>query len=264
MRNSTISELRRLFEQSIPASSIAEPLASFDREAPTQATLEFMGSAGFDILGIRENGLTTALVRREELHEAQSIVAVMHPITPDLTIAEGGSLLEAVREVSERGYIFVSSLGQPTGIITRADLAKAPVRMWLFNLVTLLEMRMLLTIRECLPGDGWLPFVKAERVDSARELYDERQSRNEDIDLLDCLQFSDKKEVIVHCQSLRRLFGDSKQKVQHFLEDCERLRNDLAHVQDIPSDRWPGIVRLAEQIETLLETLDNTAGPHRA
>ena len=99
---------------------------------------------------------------------------------------------------------------------------------------------------------------------SARKFYGERQSRNEDIDLLDCLQFSDKKEVIVHCQSLQRLFGDSKQKVQHFLEDCERLRNDLAHVQDVPSHSWPEVVRLAEQIETLLEALDNRGGPHRA
>lgn len=261
MRKSTIAELRQLFEHSIPASSIAEPLASFDREASIEAVRDFMDSAGFDVLGIRSEGLTRAFVLRDELDEAQSTADVAHPVTPELTVQESGSLLAVLGELSGRPFVFISSLGQATGIVTRADLAKAPVRMWLFNLVTLLEMHILLVIRDNLPEDQWVPCLKPERVDRARSLFSDRQQRSEDIDLVDCLQFCDKKEIVVHFSRLRSLFGGSKRKVQRFLEDCEDLRNDLAHAQEIPSAKWPEVAHLAGQIERLLGELDAASEP---
>jgi len=70
MRRSTIAELRRLFEHSIPASSIAEPLASFDRDASVEMVRDFMDSAGFDVVGVRDEGLVRAFVLRDQLSQA--------------------------------------------------------------------------------------------------------------------------------------------------------------------------------------------------
>lgn len=259
MRRSTIAELRRLFEHSIPASSIAEPLASFDRDAPVEKVRDFMDSAGFDVVGVRDGGLVRAFVLRDQLSQADSIAGALRPVAPELTVPESGSLLEVLGELSERPFLLVSSLGQATGIVTRADLTKAPVRMWLFNLVTLLEMHMSLMIRRHLSEDQWVSALKPQRADRARQHFSERQQRNEDIDLIECLQFCDKKEIVVHSPVLRPLFGGSKQKAQKFLESCESLRNDLAHAQGILSHEWPELARLARQIEELLEALDITA-----
>jgi hypothetical protein len=78
---------------------------------------------------------------------------------------------------------------QVSGIITCGDLQKAPVRMLLFGLVTLLEMNLLRLVRLYYPQDSWQKVLKPDRLEAANKLWHESQQRNEATDLLDYLQF---------------------------------------------------------------------------
>jgi hypothetical protein len=148
-------------------------------------------------------------------------------------------------------------MGEVSGIITKGDLQKAPMRMWLFGVLSLLEMQFLRLIRAVYPQDGWKGLLSEDRLAKAEQLLQERQGRNEAIDLADCLQFADKRSIVLKSEHLSKhlrgtLSFPSKGKFEHFLKELEHLRNELAHAQDIITGRWPKLVELAEGAERLL------------
>lgn len=68
---------------------------------------------------------------------------------------DSDSLLHAAEVLGNRGWIFVRFLGLPSGIVTHGDLQKAPIRMWLFGLISLLEMQMLRRIQNLRDDNDW-------------------------------------------------------------------------------------------------------------
>jgi len=159
--------------------------------------------------------------------------------------------------------VFIVVIGEVSGIITKGDLQKAPVRMWLFGVLSLLEMQFLRLIRASYPKDTWKELLKDDRLENAEEMLLKRKKRNEAIDLADCLQFCDKKTILLECDTLRNgLDFPSKNKGEELLKAFEDLRNELAHAQDIVTSRWPELVTLAKKAEDLLaacETLEPEA-----
>ena len=63
------SRLRRLFLDGFTPMDIAEPLVSLDADTGKEAVRDFMIEKDFDLVGIRENGLVTGYVSRDELAE---------------------------------------------------------------------------------------------------------------------------------------------------------------------------------------------------
>ena len=150
--------------------------------------------------------------------------------------------------------LFVLDCNQVSGIITCGDLQKAPVRMLLFGLVTLLEMNLLRLVRLYYPQDAWQKVLKSDRLEVARRLWRESQERNEATDLLDYLQFCDKRELVLHQpELLEQLELKSKRAGERFLKSAEQLRNRLAHAQSLVSgSSWNDLISLAEAMEKLL------------
>jgi hypothetical protein len=81
-------------------------------------------------------------------------------------------------------------LADPTAIAR--DL---PVRLWLFGRVTLIEMHLLRLIREHYPAEGWRQQLSPARLEAAGRLLRQRQARHEAVDLADCLEFCDKRDL---------------------------------------------------------------------
>jgi hypothetical protein len=151
-------------------------------------------------------------------------------------------------------------MGHVSGIITKGDLQKAPLRMWLFGLLSLIEMQLLRLIRTTYPDDTWTQLLSYGRLGKAQQFLEDRQRRNEAIDLADCLQFADKRSIVAKSDSLRAALGfNSKSQADKQLQELEHLRNELAHAQDIVTGRWPDLVRLASSAEHLLERCEDAA-----
>jgi hypothetical protein len=74
-------------------------------------------------------------------------------------------------------------MGHVSGIITKGDLQKAPLRMWLFGLLSLIEMQLLRLIRTTYPDDTWTQLLSYGRLGKAQQFLEDRQRRNEAIDL---------------------------------------------------------------------------------
>lgn len=248
--------MRELFHRNISVRYIAEHLTSFDEEAKAYDIGAFMSTNHYDVVGVRRQGQVIGYAEREDMNGGL-LADHIRSFSDSHLIDETEPLVEAFILMRESPRLFVRVLGRVGGIVTRGDLQKAPVRMWLFGLTTLVEMQMLRIIRESYPDESWKNHLNEKRLESARQILSERHGRNEAIDLLDCLQFCDKRDIILKNSELREAVGlDSAKSGKRFLDHLERLRNSLAHAQDIVGGNWPGIVDLAEKTELLLHNCE--------
>ena len=131
--------------------------------------------------------------------------------------------------------------------------------MWLFGMITLLELRFNRLIDAHCPHDSSKATLSEGRIQKAEALKDERKRQKQNVALLDCLQFADKAQIIARNDDLRRLTRfESRNQVEHAGKQLEKLRNNLAHSQDIVSNDWFTIVELVENLESVL---DGPPGP---
>jgi hypothetical protein len=65
--------------------------------------------------------------------------------------------------------------------------------------------------------------------------------------LVDCLQLADKGQIIARNSDIRALtVFTSRRNAEDVVKKIERLRNNLAHAQEIPAADWPTIIELCE------------------
>lgn len=246
------NSLRRVFNESFGARDVAEPLVSFDSSTPAAQVLSFMEQRDFDVVGIRTNGVVTHFIEREEAIDEDGAWK-LHAIV-ETYITEGPTkLTEVVLGLRDNKRLFVTAFGSIAGIITRVDLEKPPMRMWLFGMITLIEMRFRFMIGQFATTKPWQSFLSEGRLEKARAILAERERRNQNLDLLDCLQFSDLGQILGRNQELRSLTRlESRRQVDSIVKGLERLRNNLAHSQDMIASDWEVIVQLAENLDDIL------------
>jgi len=257
---STAHDLQAIVERSLVARDLAEPLASFDVEQTTDKVASFMDREVYDVVGIREDGLIIGYLRRSELREGK-IANYLRLFEDNLVMEETRGIADVLRRFDreESSPVFVTGASSHVwGIITRGDLQKAPVRMYLFALITLLEMQLLNLIRHQHSADeSWKQQLSADRLKKAIEMYEHKCKRNIAIDVLDCLQWCDKRDIVVASDSLWSSLGwESPNKAKSELNELQGLRDDLAHAQDILVEHWPRLVKLADSAQKRLKACE--------
>jgi len=244
--------LRRVFLEAFCVQDIARPLPSFDACTPCRYARSAMAEQSLEVAGIRTQGLVTAFVEPSDLADGDC-GAVARPLAFAQTVAETLPLAELVLRLNENPRLFVQTLGQVGGLVTRADIQSPPARMWLFGMVTLLEMRFGRLIEQYCPSDAWTSLLSEGRLLKAQALMAERQRRGQPVTLLDCLQFADKVHLIAAHEPLRGLTRfESKRQVESVGKQLENLRNSLAHAQDLVRGDWDTIVALAGELDAVL------------
>ncbi len=244
--------LRRLFSDSFSVGDIAEPLVSFDAGTPAAEVLAVMDEHRYAMVGVRRSGAISGFVRKENLLDGHC-GDYEHPFEESEVVADSACLPTVVARLVDKPQLFVTSFGRIGGIVSRTDLQKPPVRMWLFGMVTIVEMSFMRLIESKYPEDTWKEFLSDSRLEKANTLLAERKRRNQDLDLIDCLQFSDKGQIIVRDRELRDRVGFvSRRRGDEVVKRLEMLRNNLAHSQDVVSGDWEIIVGLAENLDRVI------------
>lgn len=228
---------------------IARPLLSFDTERAPEDLARALRDAGSDVAGLRRDGVVCGYLRRD----ADEAAATLCDFGPRQVLEGSASLSEAVEVLTRHEYGFVRSVGQVVGVVTRADLQSPIGRMWLFGMVTLIEMYAVQRIRARWPQGGWEAALTPARLGKARDLLAERARHGQQGELLDCLQFADKLDVLIgNAEELGVLGFPTRGAAQRVARDLQSLRNNLAHAQDVVEHDWPPIVRLTRRIEEAL------------
>jgi hypothetical protein len=246
----TMDSMRRIFTEGFHARDIAEPLLSVDATMPAGEARQWMQQRGLRLVGVRRDGQVVGFVEIDDLREATCGETLR---SFDAPIADTTPLPEVVLRLTETPQLFVRVLGAVGGMITRHDLEKPPVRMWLFGMITLLEMRTTRLIEIHLPNENWREALSASRIEKAEQLREERKRRGQHVGLIDCLQITDKGQIIAKNADLRNLTRfESRRQVEQAMKMLESLRNNLAHSQDIISCDWEIIVGLSRDLDRVI------------
>lgn len=258
-----------LFLNGFAARDLAESLLSFDGAAPLPVIREAMEARQLDVIGIRRAGVIAGWLTRDDVTEGRepqqcrafeppSVIAdtaSLNEVVQGLFVADAASISADAGSVGHRHVrpcLFVRSFGEVSGVIGRRDLEKPPMRMWLFGLVTITELRVTRLIDELCPQESWQKYLSPGRLQKGRDFLHERRRRGQTRTLLDCLQFADKGQIVARDESLRaRTRFASRREVEEFVKALQDLRNNLAHSQDI-SDDWPVIHDLATNLHRIV------------
>lgn len=248
--NGTENTLELLL-RAFAARDLAQPLLSFDETTSREIILAAMDSQRIEAVGLRQNGRIASWLSREDLnHPSNDCVGRSFETTS--LIEATAPLNDVVTALSQSAPLFVRTFGEVGGIITRNDLQKPAMRMWLFGLITITETRVTRLIDERFPNGSWQRHLSAGRIQKASEFQRERLRRGEDRSVLECLQFADKGQIVARDEVLRQLTRfSSKRAVEDFVSQLQALRNNLAHSQDLAGD-WNVILELAANLHRIV------------
>lgn len=245
--------IRRVFQEMFCVKEIAEGLHSFDDTADCEHVKTIMVAEGLDVVGVRHNGTIAAYVEQSDLRSG-CCREVMRPLDDAKVVADTLPLAALILRLKDQPRLFVLAFGEVGGVVNRCDIQKPPGRMWLFGMITLLEMRFSRMIEQWCPGDSWTTYLSEGRLEKAEQLLAHRRTRNQHLSLADCLQFADKISIIARNTQLRSLTRfQSKREIEEIGKQLENLRNSLAHSQDIVANDWETIVALAERLDSVLD-----------
>ena len=183
----------------------------------------------------------------QQLH-AEHLISDATPLSDLLTLLRS----------KERVFVLVGP--DVKGIITLADLNKPLVRVYLFGLISLLEVHLRFWVLAGYGADGWQKELKEDRLLAANTLQAERMKRNEEIGLLDCLQFCDKRDLVIAKADVRAKLGlGGKEDSGRLLRKAEDLRNILVHSQHdlVQGSSWPELIQVAENLEAVVHRSDD-------
>ena len=253
-----VSPLKEIFEQELCAQHIATKLNVCMAVDTAELTVAEMEQEHFDVLGVQSDDGVVGYVLLSELRDLprQTPVSdVMRPVTHLDIVTNRTPIKDLMALLVRKPWYFVLTKNRVADIVTRSDLQKSPVRMFLFGLVTLLEMYMRDMVAMAYSGNQIHTTLSSARMLAVTSLLAQHRNRNEDLTLVDCLQFCDKRSLLLKLRDITTFFQyPSKDRLSGFLRNAEKLRDRLSHAQDIVSgSTWEEVVQIAGDIESLLD-----------
>jgi hypothetical protein len=246
------ARMKKLFMEDFTARDIAEPLLSLDGDKPARDALSLIRDREVRAVGIRVDGQVAGYVTEEDSGEG-ACRDRMHEFESACVIAEATPLQKVLEALDTSPLCFVNILGSPVALVVREDVQKPPVRMWLFGLIAIVEMNLTRQLEERYPEASWREVISPGRFEKALELLAERSRRNQLVRLSDCLQFTDKAQILIKDPEVLRNAGfSSKKEAQRAIQDLQSLRNNLAHGQDILSYDWDTILELSRRLDRII------------
>ena len=260
-RGTRLVDFNAALGQKILVSSIFEPLKSCPADAPAGEMKRILQARDFDIAGVKaaEDSEVIGFIRTEQL--ASGVVRDhLLPISTDSVIDATTTIHVLLERLKERPFVFVRVDGRLDGILTLADLNKPVVRVFFFGLISLLEIHLGFWLQTKYSDETWQTMLSPQRVELARSTQADRERRGQKLKLLDCLQFSDKHELVIKSEDLREdLALGSKNKARQYLSSAEKLRNILAHSQYdlVVGSTWAILIDLIQRIEATISVSDD-------
>lgn len=232
-RNGTsFKDVQGLFINKITTEHIYESMQSshsYDDALQVKFTLESMD---FDIGGvIDENDSIIGYVVQKELENGY-IQNYIKSITADSLISDSTPIAKMLTILSTKEYVFILSANQVKGILTRADVNKPIVRIYLFGIISLFELNLNFWINSYYKNEcEWKEILKTNRVIAAQDIFKLRKGKNEELSLLECIQICDKKSLLSSSKEFTSDFNFTKTKLNKLISNIETVRNELAHSQ---------------------------------
>lgn len=253
-KGTSFSELQDIFIENITTKYIYEPLACCKVGDNTYEVKQTLEQRDFDTLGVvDENKQKLGYVVREKLGE-NPIENYIEQFEITIVISESTPLSELFEILLDKEYVYVLSKNSVDGIVTRADINKPIVRIYLFGLISLFELHLNFWITENYDDESWKEILNPARIELAKNIYEGRRGNNVQLTLLECIQICDKREILRATDKFREDFKFSKNRFEKLLKNVEKIRNELAHSQNsiIANLEWTDFVNAIKSVKEFL------------
>ncbi|TCT43829.1 hypothetical protein EDB29_101637 [Vibrio crassostreae] len=258
-RNGTrFSALKKIFIDSVTVRDIYEPLLCCRVDDPSGHVKETLMQRQFDSAGvIDQDKKVIGYVNTLDLKDG-TIDQYLIDIKLEQVISDSTPLASLLSVLQVNDFLYVNHGAKIVGIITKADLNKPLVRVYVFGMLSLFEMHLNSWIRYEYPDNGWQDHISEQRLGKAQETYELRKKDNQDLSLIDCLQLADKRDLLARSKEFKARFGFKKKGLERFIRYAEQIRNEIAHSQDsiIASLPWDNFVNVLEDVDRFLTESD--------
>lgn len=255
------------------ASDICEPLKCCAAGAPADEMRTELERLDFTVAGVREieGGPVIGFVESADLTHGE-VRNHLHGLSEVTIIPRGSDITTLLAILKYAPFVFVEGEFGVDAILTLADINKPMVRVYVFGLISLLEMHLSFWVAHNYADGEWQQALSEARLEFAEEVRRKRAALGQDLLLIQCLQICDKRTLVSRSIEIRDQLGlGSKTSCERFLRKVEALRDTLAHSQyDLaPNDDWNELLLLVEAIKSVIfrsdgrvenKALDSAAG----
>lgn len=206
------------------------PLTAVPGTLPCIEARNLMETEGFDVLALEDDDPRYRFVELLDLsNDDVSVAECARMIDTRHLLPASLSLADALDALRCQPYYFVFRNRSIEGIVTRADIQRAPVGMLTFGLIIAIEVGLNeLIVKSC--GDVWVDMLSTARRSKAEEVLQVRRRKNAELTLLDCLMLEDRMLILRKSEPLRTQLGfESGKEIRPWGESLKRLRDTLAH-----------------------------------
>jgi HD domain len=244
----------RVFGRAFTALDIAEPLLSFDSSRQANEVFASMVEARVGVAGVRRDGTLWGYVDATSLLRGGSCEDCRREFASSEVLSAASSFTDVIEVLTRHDWCFVTTLGTVIGVISRIAMQKPAVRMWLFGIITVVEIEFTERVRRHWPEDAWTGLVSAQRLEKATQLRAERHRRKDYCELVECLQLGDKIDILISEPAGLAILGiPTANAAKRVSKQIESLRNSLAHAQGFVDQDWSQIVRLARRVQDIFQ-----------
>jgi hypothetical protein len=254
------SELHALLGDWLRTRYLTQPLESIDQDQdiPPQT----LPARALSVLGVSRCGEVIGSIQVDALSD-NDWQSQFRPLTDDQVIDGDTSLIALITRLARRDWLFVRQAGRIDGFVSRSDLQRPPFRMLLFGLISLFEMRLLHLVQSHYSEAEVADVLNASRLQKARRLHDDRKLRGEELQLTDCLQIADKRDLLLAVpEGLTSLGFGSNNKAARFFGKVEAIRDRLVHANDlVAGSSWEEVLQVTLELAEFLERTGTVQPP---
>jgi hypothetical protein len=169
-KGTKFAAFKQIFIDNITAKCVYEPLLCCPVDSVPRKAKEALEMRDFDVAGVKERkeGPVIGYVVADDIHD-NDFKKNIKKIDQEFLISDSTPLAEIFAVLSSRHFCFVIYGNNISGIITRADINKPPVRIYIFGIISLLEMHLNSWINHFYPNDTWVSKVCTSRMDNAKK-----------------------------------------------------------------------------------------------
>jgi len=181
----------------------------------------------YDQIPVKQNGRIVGVLERKYSKSKDLNKSQYRPLDESILVSADESLSSFLKSMEKEPYYRLVVNGTKIdGIVTRSDILKLPVRLYLFALVTNLELLMVEIIDNNFENDEWLNYfdqTKQSKIQKRKNYYKKDRI---DPSLIELTYFEEKYEII------GRHFDFGEDFINDFEEIKNSIRNPISHARD--------------------------------
>jgi len=222
-----------MIENTFNVGLISETLECCDLNDDIQSVSISMSEKGYDCIGVKNESDVIGYAIKEMIQNNRNGISY-NKFTKDDLISSNTSLIKVIELLSKRPFVFVLDGTKVDKIVTKADCYKDAVRIYIYNMISNFELLLSILLEYVYREKDWQELITTNRLDSIKNVYQDRVKDNSELTLFDCLMLEDKITLLLKDEQAWKIFELSKNNLKKYFGDLKTIRNSVAHVGNKP------------------------------